>query len=103
MAADSLGNFVVAWQAAEAGGVDTSERSIEAQRFDGNGNPVGGQFQVNTYTTDDQTEATWPWTPRELRRVWKSEGSDDLVLRQRQAQYFDSEWHSVGDQFQVNT
>lgn len=104
VAADSLGNFVVAWEAAEAGGVDTSERSIEAQRFDVNGNPVGGQFQVNTYTTDEQTEAIVAMAPQgDFVVVWKSEGSDTSYYRSIQAQYFDSGGNAVGDQFQVNT
>ena len=104
VAADSLGNFTVAWQAEEAGGVDMSDRSIEAQRFDVNGNPVGSQFQVNTYTTDDQTDTGVAMDPEgNFVVVWKSEGSDTSYYRSIQAQYYDSAGNSVGDQFQVNT
>lgn len=104
VAADSLGNFTVAWQAEEAGGVDTSDRSIEAQRFDSSGNPVGSQFQVNTYTTDDQTDVGVAMDPQgNFVVVWKSEGSETSYYRSIQAQYFDSGGNSVGDQFQVNT
>ena len=104
VAADALGYFIVAWEAAEAGGVDTSERSIEAQRFDVNGNPVGGQFQVNTYTTDEQTEAIVAMAPQgEFVVVWKSEGSDTSYYFSIQAQYYDSAGGSVGDQFEVNS
>ena len=104
VAADSLGNFAVVWQAAEAGGVDTSDRSIETQRFDVNGNPVGSQIQVNTYTTDDQTDAGVAMDAQgNFVVVWKSEGSETSYYRSIQAQYFDSGGNSVGDQFQVNT
>lgn len=104
VAADSLGNFVVAWEAAEAGGVDTSERSIEAQRFDAAGNAVGGQFQVNTYTTEEQTEAIVAMAPQgDFVVVWRSYGSDTSYYFSVQAQYYDSAGDSVGDQFEVNS
>jgi hypothetical protein len=43
------GSFVVAW-----GGPDADYYGVFAQRFDANGNKVGAEFQVNTYTTDFQ-------------------------------------------------
>ena len=54
VAFDTNGNFVVVWTNAEAGGVgsDTDSGSIAGQRYDAAGVPVGGEFQVNTYTTD---------------------------------------------------
>jgi hypothetical protein len=104
VAADSLGNFTVVWQAQEAGGADTDLTSIEAQRFDVDGNPVGSQFQVNTYTTDFQTDSGVAMDPQgNFVVVWKSEGSDTSYYRSIQAQYFDSGGNAVGDQFQVNT
>jgi hypothetical protein len=39
------GSFVVAFEDDSAGS------EVRARRFDGNGNPVGADFQVNTYTT----------------------------------------------------
>ena len=45
------GDFVVAWHGI-AGGTFDSE--VSAQRFNGGGAPVGGQFRVNTFTTNGQ-------------------------------------------------
>jgi hypothetical protein len=47
VAADTLGNFVVAW---ESNGQDGSEQGIFGRRFDLAGGPIGGEFQVNSFT-----------------------------------------------------
>ena len=106
VAANSVGNFVVAWQTEEGGGTDTSRTSIEAQRYDANGNPVGGQFQVNTYTTDWQEKSTVAMDSQgNFIIAWKSDGSlgTDLDGDSVQAQYFDTSGTPVGGEFQVNT
>jgi hypothetical protein len=51
VAADSSGNFVVAW-ASEA--EDGSSYGVFGQRYDASGEPRGSQFRVNTYTTSQQ-------------------------------------------------
>ncbi len=56
VASDPQGGFVVVWQSAVSGATDTDGYSIQARRFDADGNPLGGQFQVNTGTKGDQTE-----------------------------------------------
>ncbi|MCA8995628.1 MAG: VCBS repeat-containing protein [Planctomycetaceae bacterium] len=43
------GSFVVAWE-----GPDADLTGIYAQRFDANGNPVGGEFAVNNFTDTEQ-------------------------------------------------
>ena len=43
------GSLVVAWQSADDNG-----QGIYAQRFDATAAVLGGEFKVNTYTTDDQ-------------------------------------------------
>ena len=52
VAMDDSGGFVVVWQ--DQAGTDGSGHGVFGQRFDPAGAPVGGQFQVNTYTTGDQ-------------------------------------------------
>ena len=102
VAANSVGNFVVAWQTEEGGGADTSRTSIEAQRYDANGNPVGGQFQVNTYTTDWQEKSTVAMDSQgNFIIAWKSDGSlgTDLDGDSVQAQYFDTGGTPVGSQY----
>src|SRR6188508_215988 len=49
---DAAGNFVVIWTG--AGDQDTSGTGVFGQRFSADGSQLGGEFQVNTYTTDDQ-------------------------------------------------
>ena len=51
---DASGSFVVLWESAGSVGADTSGISIQGQFFDSNGDPVGSQFEVNSYTTGDQ-------------------------------------------------
>jgi len=48
VAMDSSGNYVIVWQSE---GQDGDLSGIFAQRYDSSGNPVGSEFQVNTYTT----------------------------------------------------
>jgi len=45
VATDNMGNFVVAWQGPRS--IDDANEDIFAQRFDANGQPVGGEFRVN--------------------------------------------------------
>jgi hypothetical protein len=51
IAALDNGGFVVAWTSKYQ---DGSYYGIYAQRYDVNGNTTGNEFQVNTYTTNDQ-------------------------------------------------
>ncbi|MBU1626635.1 hypothetical protein KKB18_04630, partial [bacterium] len=48
---DENGNFIIAWQSMYN---DGSNCGIFAQKYDENGNPIGEQFQVNTYTEEAQ-------------------------------------------------
>ena len=49
------GGWVITWQSS---GQDGSGYGIFAQRYDSGGAPVGGEFQVNTTTANDQLYAT---------------------------------------------
>jgi hypothetical protein len=51
VAADLSGNFVVVWAGQ---GQDGSGRGIFGQRYASTGAPLGGEFRVNTFTTNDQ-------------------------------------------------
>jgi hypothetical protein len=54
VATDTSGNFVVVWTSDGSSGPDSSLSSIQGQRYDGTGAPLGTEFQVNAYTTDRQ-------------------------------------------------
>ena len=51
MAVDADGDFVVAWRQLHQ---DGSDFGVFARRFSSAGTPLGGEFQVNTYTTSGQ-------------------------------------------------
>src|SRR5262249_32047857 len=53
-ASDSTGNFVVVWESNGSASTDTDGYSVQAQRYNASGTALGGQFQVNTYTTSKQ-------------------------------------------------
>jgi hypothetical protein len=82
---------------------DGSGYGIFAQRYDAAGLRRGGEFQVNTYTTDDQHE---PLVASDAAGnfvvVWASygqDGSGDGVFGQR----FDASGTPRGSEFRVNT
>ncbi|MCP4654380.1 MAG: hypothetical protein GY856_03065, partial [bacterium] len=54
VAMNSDGEFVVGWRSRGSDGDDSSDYSIQAQRYDSDGTAAGSQFQVNTYTTGRQ-------------------------------------------------
>jgi len=57
VATDGDGNFVVVWTSSDyRGGQDGSRAGVFGQHFLHIGEPLGREFQVNTYTTGDQTE-----------------------------------------------
>ena len=53
VAANSSGEIVVAWHSSEAAGEDPFW-GVRARQFDAQGNPLAGDFQVNTYVDDYQ-------------------------------------------------
>jgi hypothetical protein len=103
---DSTGNFTVLWSSSGGSGSDATGRSVQAQRYDASGTPVGGEFQVNTYTTGGQyvggvvTDGTGNFLV-----VWSSlgGGGSDTSGFSAHGQRYDASWTPVGGQFQVNT
>ena len=106
VAADSAGNYVVAWESAGSSGSDTSGQSIQAQRFAANGAALGGQFQVNTYTTGGQR---YPQLAVDASGnfvvVWHSYGSvgTDGDSASIQGRLYAANGAAIGGQFQVNS
>src|SRR5262245_14426141 len=108
-ATDADGDFVVVWMSSGSSGGDTSSTSIQGQRYDSAGSPVGSQFQVNTYTTNFQE------TPSVARDAdgdfvivcggFGSFGNDIGLVGSTsvQAQRYNSAGSALGGQFQVNT
>ena len=107
LAADTEGNFVVVWDSDGSDGTDTHGRSIQGQLYDASGTPVGGQFQVNSYTLNNQQRPAVAVEPQGgFVVVWESigsYGSDTEFNYSIQAQRYDSSGTPVGGQFQVNS
>ena len=106
VAADADGDFVVVWASEGSSGTDTDSWSVQGQLFDADGTPVGGEFQVNSYTTSSQSEpAVAADADGDFVVVWQSDGSYgmDTSLKSIQAQRFDATGTPEGPQFQVNS
>ncbi|MCP5116557.1 MAG: hypothetical protein GY953_37490, partial [bacterium] len=74
LAAD--GDFVAMWHSLGSSGTDSSFQSIQRQRYASDGSVVGGEFQVNTYTSNRQEYASVAIDGTgNVVVVWDSEGS----------------------------
>ena len=94
------------WDSDGSPGNDQSQTSIIARRYDSNGNPVGADFQVNSYTTNVQIRPAVSMEPNgSFVVVWDSDGSygNDPTSYSIQAQRYDSSGIAIGTQFQVNS
>jgi hypothetical protein len=99
VAMDDSGNFVVTWQSPQ----DGNSYGIYAQRYNSVGVPQGSEFQVNTYTSNNQVSPSVAidsdgdfviaWTSRE----------PDGDLYGIYAQRYNSEGIRQGTEFHVNT
>ena len=100
VATDSSGNFVVVWT---SDAQDGSGLGIFGQRYDASGAPVGSEFRVNTYTTDNQGRPSVAAdSSGDFMVVWQSaaqDGSGDGAFGQRYA----SSGAPLGPEFLVNT
>ncbi len=101
VAMDADGNFVVAWD--DWYGQDTSGRGVFARRYDAAGLALGSQFQVNSFTTGDQTRpAVAMDADGDFVVVWSSfaqDGGGWGVAARR----FDAMGAAQGSDFQVNS
>ncbi len=100
VAMDASGDFIVVWQSFSQDGFSTA---VIGQRYAASGPPIGGEFQVNTYTTDSQQFARIGMDASgDFVVAWQSFGQDgDLsgVFGQR----FDSTAAPALGEFQVST
>ncbi len=100
IAMDKNGNFVITWR---SDGQDGSSYGIFAQRFNSQGQAVGKEFQVNTYTINDQSFSDIAMDEKgNFVITWESNGQDGSSLGIF-AQRFNNKGKPVGKEFQVNT
>lgn len=106
VAAAAGGDFIVVWRSWGSSGSDASEESIQGQRYASSGIAQGEQFQVNTYTTADQSyPSVAAASDGDFVVVWESRGSfgTDTDTFSIQGQRYASDGSLQGAQFQVNT
>lgn len=100
VSSDGVGNFVVVWEGIPG---DGDANGVVGRRFDGAGVALGPDFQVNTYTTNNQgLQAVAHDGGGNFVVVWNSEGQDGDgpgVFGQR----YDSAGTPQGTEFAVNT
>ena len=106
IATDANGDFVVVWRSSGSSGGDTSNSSVQGQRYSAAGVPQGAQFQVNSYTTSYQRfPAIASDADGDFVVVWDSNGSSgsDTLLASVQGQRYSAAGAPLGAQFQVNS
>jgi hypothetical protein len=100
VAMDDSGNFVIIWTSL---GQDGQGFGIYGQRFDTNGNTLGIEFRVNTYTLADQSLPSVAMdSDGDFVVCW--EGSQPGISGGNiYAKRFDNNGNEQGNEFQVNT
>ncbi len=74
IAMDADGDFVIAWQST---GQDGNLTGTFARRYNASGEPQGSEFQVNTYTTSNQLNASISMdADGDFVITWRSTGQD---------------------------
>ncbi|HKY92740.1 MAG TPA: hypothetical protein VJM11_16945 [Nevskiaceae bacterium] len=98
VARDALGNFVVTWRSS---GQDGNGGGVYAQRFASDGSKAGPEFQVNSRTSDSQTEPSVAMNASgQFVIAWSSRTllfrASELDRRTIDAQVYDAQGVPVG-------
>ena len=100
VAADAAGDFVVTWTSQ---GQDGSGYGVFGQRYASDGTPVGGEFQVNTTTANDQAYSSVAMDAvGDFLVTWTSYGQDQPNTNGIYAQWFAANGLPFGSEFRVN-
>jgi hypothetical protein len=103
VAADPHGNFIVVWESLSQAPDAPSSSGVFGQRYDASGARLGGEFRVNTYTTDNQFRpAVAADAGGNFVVLWDSgsqDGSNYGIFGQR----YDTGGAPQGPEFRVNT
>ncbi len=100
IAIDADGDFVIAWQSYLQDGVG---RGIYAQRYSADGSTVGSEFLVNTFTTENQDNASIAMNAGgNFVIAWESYEQDG-DLNGIYAQRYTADGNTTGIEFRVNT
>jgi hypothetical protein len=100
VALDPDGDFLVVWQSFQ----DGSSTGVFGQRFASSGDRIGGEFQINTHTFQDQARAVAAAGPDgEFVVVWQSRFAQDGSGGGSFARRVSLASGLVGAEFQINT
>jgi len=100
VAMNAVGNFVVAWHGPPS--EFEKDEDIFSQRFDPNGQPLGDETLVNTFTQGKQRFPTVAMnTDGAFAVVWESE-KPEVETTVVSCQLFDANGLAVGEEFDVN-
>ncbi len=92
------GDFVVVWSSGGSSGTDTDGTSTQGQVYAADGSTIGSQFQVNTYTTQNNYPAAVATeTNGDFVVVWNTYGAN--VRGQR----YQADSSTLGSEFVVST
>ena len=100
------GDFVIVWDSEAYTLTDDSPESSWGQRYDANGVPIGGEFQINTTTLYAQSNPkVASGEGGDFMVVWQSDvptpaGDDDSPIA---GQLFSQDGQATGAEYQVNT
>jgi hypothetical protein len=100
------GELVVVWSSWGSSGTDSSSWSVQGRRFASDGMPMGGEFQVNSLTTNSQQSPSVAVGPGgDFVVTWGSywSGGSDQSFSSIQARRFLSSGSSSGGELQVNS
>ncbi len=99
LAAD--GAAVVVWASDGSSGTDASGGSIQGQRYAPDGTAVGGEFQINTYTSASQRDPSVAVDASgAFVVVWRIIGTGPEPIR---GQRYASDGSATGGEFEVST
>jgi Ca2+-binding RTX toxin-like protein len=107
VAALTDGGFLVTWESKgqdwDSDGQDGSGNGIYGQRYNSGGNATGSEFQINTFTEDNQQKpSVAALTDGSFVVTWQSDGQDGSgngIYGQR----YNSGGNATGSEFQINT
>jgi len=105
VAADGDGGFVVVWESNGSAGSDSSGLSIQGQRYDASGSPVGSQFQINTWVIKNQADPSVAVdADGDFVVAWSSYAGysvfEEFHVRGRR---YDASGNALGSDFKIST
>lgn len=101
IAMDNDGDFVITWESKDQ---DGSDYGVYAQRYNSAGIPQGSEFQVNTYTIENQSEPAIAMdSDGDFVITWQSDDNQDGFAHGVFAQRYNHAGAAQGSEFQVNT